>query len=88
MTKRVRLLYVVARDRPDLKERLTAAFLDTDNVEVIVDSRTTRTSDRGPTTVEHERRVLGYTPKVEFDEGLRRAVEYFQSRPPARPRTS
>jgi len=58
VTKRVRLLYVVARDRPDLKERLTAAFLDTDNVEVIVDRRTTRTSDRGPTTVEHERRVL------------------------------
>ena len=57
MTKRVRLLYVVARDRPDLKERLTAAFLDTDNVEVIVDRRTTRTADRG-SKVDRERRVL------------------------------
>ncbi len=56
MTKRVRLLYVVARDRPDLKERLTAAFLDTDNVEVIVDRRTTRTADRG-SKVDRERRV-------------------------------
>jgi hypothetical protein len=57
MTKRVRLLYVVARDRPDLKERLTAAFLDTDNVEVIVDRRTTRTADRGA-KVDRERRVM------------------------------
>ena len=57
MTKRVRLLYVVARDRPDLKERLTAAFLDTDNVEVIVDRRTTRTADRG-SKVNRERRVM------------------------------
>jgi len=57
MTKRVRLLYVVARDRPDLKERLTAAFLDTDNVEVIIDRRTSRTSDRGQ-KVDRERRVL------------------------------
>ena len=57
MTKRVRLLYVVARDRPDLKERLTAAFLDTDNVEVIVDRRTTRTADRG-SQVDRERRVM------------------------------
>jgi len=38
--------------------------------------------------IDRARRLLGYTPKVEFDEGLRRAVEYFQSRPPARPRTS
>jgi len=57
MTKRVRLLYVVARDRPDLKERLTAAFLDTDNVEVIVDRRTTRTADRG-SKVDRERRLM------------------------------
>jgi len=57
MTKRVRLLYVVARDRPDLKERLTAAFLDTDNVEVIIDRRATRSSDRGQ-KIERERRVL------------------------------
>jgi len=57
MTKRVRLLYVVARDRPDLKERLTAAFLDTDNVEVIVDRRSTRTADRG-SKVDRERRVM------------------------------
>jgi len=57
MTKRVRLLYVVARDRPDLKERLTTAFLDTDNVEVIVDRRTTRTADRG-SKVDRERRVM------------------------------
>jgi hypothetical protein len=57
MTKRVRLLYVVARDRPDLKERLTAAFLDTDNVEVIIDRRATRTSDRGQ-NIDRERRVL------------------------------
>ena len=57
MTKRVRLLYVVARDRPDLKERLTAAFLDTDNVEVIIDRRANRTSDRGQ-KIDRERRVL------------------------------
>ncbi|PYO02262.1 MAG: hypothetical protein DMD91_04435 [Candidatus Rokuibacteriota bacterium] len=57
MTKRVRLLYVIARDRPDLKERLTAAFRDTNNVEVIIDRRSTRTSDRGE-PVEQERRVL------------------------------
>ena len=57
MTRRVRLLYVVARDRPDLKERLTAAFLDTDNVEVIIDRRATRSSERGQ-KIEHERRVL------------------------------
>jgi hypothetical protein len=57
MSKRVRLLYVVARDRPDLKERLTAAFLDTDNVEVIIDRRATRTSDRGQ-NIDRERRVL------------------------------
>ena len=57
MTKRVRLLYVVARDRPDLKERLTAAFLDTDNVEVIIDRRASRTSDRGQ-KIDRERRVL------------------------------
>jgi len=57
VSKRVRLLYVVARDRPDLKERLTAAFLDTDNVEVIVDRRTTRTADRG-SKVDRERRVM------------------------------
>jgi len=57
VTRRVRLLYVVARDRPDLKERLTAAFLDTDNVEVIIDRRATRSSERGQ-KIEHERRVL------------------------------
>jgi len=57
VTKRVRLLYVIARDRPDLKERLTAAFRDTNNVEVIIDRRSTRTSDRGE-PVEQERRVL------------------------------
>ena len=57
MSKRVRLLYVVARDRPDLKERLTAAFLDTDNVEVIMDRRITRTAQRVE-AVSRERRVL------------------------------
>lgn len=57
MTKRVRLLYVVARDRPDLKDRLTEAFRDTENVEVILDRRTTRTPDREG-AVAQERRVL------------------------------
>jgi len=57
MSKRVRLLYVVARDRPDLKERLTAAFRDTDSVEVIVDRRGARSSERTD-NVERERRVL------------------------------
>ncbi len=56
MTKRVRLLYVVARDRPDLKDRLTEAFRDTENVEVILDRRTTRASGDGP--IARERRVL------------------------------
>jgi len=36
---------------------LTAAFRDTNNVEVIIDRRSTRTSDRGE-PVEQERRVL------------------------------
>lgn len=57
MTKRVRLLYVVARDRPDLKDRLTEAFRDTENVEVILDRRTTRPPDR-EAAVAQERRVL------------------------------
>jgi len=57
MSKRVRLLYVVARDRPDLKERLTAAFRDTDSVEVIVDRRGARSSERTD-NIERERRVL------------------------------
>jgi hypothetical protein len=57
VTKRVRLLYVVARDRPDLKDRLTEAFRDTENVEVILDRRTARTPDREG-AVAQERRVL------------------------------
>jgi UDP-glucose 4-epimerase len=38
--------------------------------------------------VDKARRVLGYAPKVEFDEGLRRVVEYFQSLCPVGSRTA
>jgi len=38
--------------------------------------------------IDKARRVLGYVPKVEFDEGLQRVVEYFQGRRPVGPRTS
>ena len=38
--------------------------------------------------IDKARRVLGYAPKVEFDEGLRRVVEYFQSLRPVGPRTA
>jgi len=34
------------------------------------------------------RRVLGYVPKVEFDEGLRRTVEYFRGQHPVGSRTA
>ena len=38
--------------------------------------------------IDKARRVLGYVPKVEFDEGLQRVVEYFQGRRPVGPCTS
>ena len=38
--------------------------------------------------IDKARRVLGYVPKVAFDEGLQRVVEYFQGRRPVGPRTA
>ena len=38
--------------------------------------------------IDKAQRLLGYAPKVEFDDGLRRAVEYFRGRRPSAPLSS
>jgi hypothetical protein len=55
-----REIFVVARDRPDLFRYLSETFAEADNVDVILDRRT---SEDG-TVQTHERRAR---PKVEED---------------------
>lgn len=55
-----REIFVVARDRPDLFRYLSETFAEADNVDVILDRRTSE-DGAGHT---HERRVR---PKVEED---------------------
>ena len=61
-----REIFVVARDRPDLFRYLSETFADADNVDVILDRRTThdgadRTDDRrARPKVEEELKSVGY----------------------------